>query len=82
MQSGSARSPDRELKRETFALLFGFLHTKGGGGVQNEMLGSAASTVSLVPLMSTGEKHRRPVWLVDDYDRVSVNTSSFTTFWD
>lgn len=28
MQSGSACSPDSELKNETFAPLFGFLHTK------------------------------------------------------
>lgn len=38
------------------------------------MLGSTANTVSLVPLMSTGEKHLRPLWLADDYERVSVNT--------
>lgn len=30
-------------------------------GQWNEMLGSTANTVSLVPLMSTGEKHLRPL---------------------
>lgn len=60
MQNGSPCSPDRELRSETFALLFAFPITKGrSGGIYQHH--TASTDFFFLPLLSVGKTHQRRV---------------------
>lgn len=65
IQGGAARSPDTELKSETFALLFGFLHSEEAVEQKKKKREVRHdSIVSLVPLLQVVVKQHRPARLL------------------